>query len=141
MEILIYIIKLIEDDSDNPVPSFDFEWRPPDLSEGGTWYNQRVASLRQACKRYRNSEELFADGLSRLAIHRANYDADGPNPKFLQLLWWEFPVEHHDELRDGFRMNFLKTPPLHIIPNADMDENGLEAAREFVDELIELGVF
>ena len=50
-------------------------------------------------------------------------------------------MEHHDELRDGFRMNFLKTPPSHIIPNSDMNESGLEAAREFVDELIEMGVF
>ena len=38
-------------------------------------------------------------------------------------------------------MNFLRQPPTHLIPNAKMDESGLEAARDFVDELILLGVF
>ena len=38
-------------------------------------------------------------------------------------------------------MNFLREPPCSITPNAAMDESGLEAAREFVDELILLGVF
>ena len=38
-------------------------------------------------------------------------------------------------------MNFLRPPPPHLLPNAEMDESGLEAARKFVDELILLGVF
>ena len=38
-------------------------------------------------------------------------------------------------------MNFLKAPPARLTPNSDMDAAGLEAAREFVDELILLGVF
>ena len=38
-------------------------------------------------------------------------------------------------------MNFLQELPTIITPNAEMDESGLEAAREFVDELILLGVF
>ena len=38
-------------------------------------------------------------------------------------------------------MNFLKTPPAQLTPNSPMDASGLEAARQFVDELISLGVF
>ena len=132
---------LITSENDKPVPSFDFAWRPPDLSEGRDWYNTRVSNLQRACKNYPNSEELFNDGLSLLKIHRTNFDEEGPNPTFLQLLWWEFAPQHWDELRDGFRMNFLRPPPPHLLPNAEMDESGLEAAREFVDELILLGVF
>ena len=38
-------------------------------------------------------------------------------------------------------MHFLLEPPTIITPNAEMDESGLEAVREFVDKLILLGVF
>ena len=83
----IPVIDLITSENDDPVPSFDFAWRPPDLSEGGDWYNTRLSNLRRACQNYPNSEELFDEGLSLLKIHRNNYDEDGPNPTFLQLLW------------------------------------------------------
>ena len=69
-----------------------------------------------------------------------NYNSDGPAPKWLQLLWWEFPSEHWDELRDGVRQNFLISPPESLIPNAAIDESGLAAAAAFVDELLDLGV-
>ena len=35
------------------------------------------------------------------------YVAHGANPEQLQVLWWEFPREHWDALREGSRMNFL----------------------------------
>ena len=38
-------------------------------------------------------------------------------------------------------MKFLREPSCHITPNAAMDKSGLEAACEFVDKLILLGVF
>ena len=69
----------------------------------GMWFLQRISNLREACSQYHNKDELFDDGLSRLDRHRMNYNSDGPAPKWLQLLWWEFPSEHCDELRDGFR--------------------------------------
>ena len=121
-------------------PSFAFEWKPKDLSIGGEWYNQRVKNLRQACSFYPNASVLFADGLHRLTTHRSNYDHDGPNPTFLQLLWWEFPAEHWNELRDGFKMNFLKPPSATLVDNAEMTDSELAAATEFVDELVSLGV-
>ena len=126
---------------DDTPPTFDFTWQPKDLSEGGEWYQDRISHLRHACAHFPNSTDLYNDGLERLRTHRSNYDKDGPNPSYLQLLWWEFPPEHWVELRDGFRMNFLTTPKTKLMPNSEMDVSGLEAAREFVDELVTLGVF
>ena len=137
----IPVIDLITSSSIDTPPSFDFAWRPPDLSIDGAWYKERISNLHRASMQYNNSEEVYEDGLLRLERHRKNYDDEGPNPTFLQLFWWEFPPEHWEELREGFRMNFLREPPCNITPNAAIDESGLEAAREFVDKLILLGVF
>ena len=130
--------KNIQTDDVSEPPSFS--WSPPDLQKGGKWFLQRISNLREACSQYHNKDELFDDGLSRLDRHRMNYNSDGPAPKWLQLLWWEFPSEHWDELRDGFRQNFLISPPESLTPNAAMDESGLAAAAAFVDELLDLGV-
>ena len=69
-----------------------------------------------------------------------NYSLEGASPKWLQLLWWEFPPEHWEDLRNGFRQNFLATPPSTLTPNSKMDKSGLQAAAAFVDELLDLGV-
>ena len=120
--------------------SYSFEWKPPSLKDGSKWNEARKRNLRRACDSYPNSEEMYRDGLQRLSVHRNNYNKDGPCPKRLQLLWWEFPREHWDELREGFRQRFLTKPTPTILPNAEMDESGLSAATEFVEELIQLGV-
>ena len=135
------VIDLIAPLLNDTPPTLDFTWKPANLCEGGEWYQDRISHLHHACSHYSNSTELYNDGLERLRIHRTNYDEEGPNPSYLQLLWWEFPAEHWDELRDGFRMNFLKKPRTQLVPNADMDVSGMEAARKFVDELVSLGVF
>jgi hypothetical protein len=56
------------------------------------------------------------------------------------VLWWEFPREHWVGLREGSRMNFLKPPEPRLNANANMDEEQLQVAAAFVDELIDLGV-
>jgi hypothetical protein len=83
---------------------------------------------------------MFADGLERLARHCGNYDADGLNPTHLQLLWWEFPKERWDELRDGCSMNFLRQPLSIIQPNSAMTDEQLAIAEEFIIELVSLGI-
>ncbi|CAJ1966080.1 unnamed protein product [Cylindrotheca closterium] len=123
-----------------PIPRTLFEWKPADLSPGGKWYLKRVAKLEVAASHYPTPEAVIVDGLNRLRIHRANYTADGPVPKWLQLLWWEFPQEHWEELRMGARQNFAKDPSPCIQPNAPMDATMEEAASAFVDELMSLGV-
>jgi hypothetical protein len=117
-----------------------FSWTPPDLRVGSDWYNKRVANLSRASAGYSTSAEIFQDGIRRLALHRANYDDEGPAPTWLQLLWWEFPPEHWDDLRLGARQNFLVPPEPQIHPNAPMDANMTQAAADFVDELLTLGV-
>jgi hypothetical protein len=116
-----------------------FHWCPPDLNPGSPWYTQRVANLQRAAACYPNPEYLTAEGLKMLEIHRGNYDEVGAKPQRLQLLWWEFPREHWDALREGSPMNFILPPPETIHDNAPMDEDQLVVACEFVDELIGLG--
>jgi hypothetical protein len=76
-----------------------------------------------------------------LAIHHKNYDSEGPKPQQLLLVWWEFPAEHWEELREGCQMNFLQEPTHRIHDNAEMDDEQRRIAAEFVDELMGLGVF
>ena len=76
-----------ESDEDQPA----FSWTPPDLSVGGEWYNERVATLWEAADTLPDPEKIVKEGLELLKIHRGNYTATGPSPKQLQLLWWEFP--------------------------------------------------
>jgi hypothetical protein len=131
---------------DTAVPTWDdgedsdekWQWEVPDLSEGGEWFLARVATLKEVIKGAPNPEELYEGGLKALAIHRGNYTDEGP--KRLQLLWWEFPKEHHEGLREGFRMNFLITPEGELQLNSVMDEAERTAAGKFVDELESLGI-
>jgi hypothetical protein len=117
-----------------------FSWRPPDLSPEGEWYRTCLANLKEAVKTCPNPHKAWIDGLRMLQIHQDNYNAEGPKPKRLQLLWWEFPPEHWTGLREGSRMNFLKTPETRLNANANMDEEQLQVAAAFVDEFIELGI-
>jgi hypothetical protein len=125
---------------DDPALRPVFKWNPPDLSEGGAWYNERVHSLRAAVATLPDPATIFREGLELLAIHRTNYTATGPAPKRLQLLWWEFPPEHWTPLREGSPMNFLVEPVPRLNPNANMDQEQLDVAASFVDELLELSV-
>ena len=118
----------------------NFQWVPPDLSEGGSWWTARIRQLRIASQSYPSPDLLIEEGRQLLATHRTNYNQNGPDPKWLQLLWWEFPKEHWEDLRVGARQNFLQTPTPHIQPNAPMDPDMTTAAAAFVDELLSLGV-
>ncbi len=79
------------------------------------------------------------EGLNALRLHRDNYDADGPSPTHLQLLWWMFPKEHWDELREGCSMNFLVEPRNELTPNSVIDEEQIVIGEEFLNELVSLG--
>jgi hypothetical protein len=117
-----------------------FSWVPPNLAPGGSWHTKRMEHLRLAAACYSDPDALIEDGIRMLEVHRRNYNAEGPDPKHLQLLWWEFPKEHWDGLREGSKMNFLATPPEGLRPNADMDEEQQAVAGSFVKELVELGI-
>ena len=117
----------------------EFKWKPPDLSVGSPWYQDQVESLKQAAATFENPEEVYREGIEILEVVRRNYSDTGPEPKKLQIVWWNFPSTHWRELREGSPMNFLETPPAGIHDNAPMDDKGLEAAAQFVDELLSLG--
>lgn len=93
-----------------------------------------------ASSTYDNSFEKLQQGIRMLDIHRRNYTSTHPEPRELQILWWEFPREHWNDLRDGSSMNFLSTPPVGMTMNGDMDETQRIIAGEFVDELVSLRV-
>jgi hypothetical protein len=83
---------------------------------------------------------VIEHGLQDLRRHRSNYDSEGPKPTHLQLLWWEFPPEWWDELRNGCPMNFLHKPAAEITPNSELTPEQITIAEEFVHELVSLGV-
>jgi hypothetical protein len=118
--------------------AYNWEWSAPDLQEGGDWHKARIKSLKEAIHGREDRDQLLADGIVALSIHRGNYSDEGP--KYLQLLWWEFPKEHHEALREGCRMNFLITPEGELQLNAEMDAEERVAAGKFVDELRSLGI-
>jgi hypothetical protein len=115
-----------------------WSWTAPDLRAGSVWSLARVHSLFEACKGLPDRCAWIDRGLAALEVHRQNYGTKGPQK--LQILWWEFPPERWRELREGCSMNFLRAPPAGVTPNSPMDEAELQAATEFVDELVSLGV-
>jgi hypothetical protein len=116
-----------------------FKWQPPDMSIGSPWYLRQLVTLRKASESFENPTEVYKEGLEILDVVRGNYSETGPDPKKLQVLWWNFPSIHWHELKEGSPMNFLEDPPEGIHENSQMDEQGLKAAAQFVDELLSLG--
>jgi hypothetical protein len=116
----------------------EWSWRPPDLRVGGPWYQRIVGELRAAANTMEGSDTIFQDGLKILDRHRQNYTATHPEPKQLQILWWMFPAEHWEGLRNGTSMNFLTEPAARIHPNAAMTDEQRGVGGAFVDELISL---
>ena len=125
---------------DDSFPKEIFSWCPPDLKCDSPWFNARVRSLRYASQSFANPKEVFKQGLEILKIHRGNYTPTHPDPKQLQVVWWEFPPGHWIDLKEGSSMNFLKELIHHILPNSDMTPEQQIIAGDFVDELILLGV-
>ena len=117
------------------------DWKPPDLSEGGEWHAERLSSLRKAVLQYPGrEEELYQQGLECLREHRMNFTEDGAVARRPRILWWEFPREHWDSLREGSSMNYITPPTPGIHDNSVMNDDQRATACTFVDELIELGV-
>jgi hypothetical protein len=118
----------------------DWQWRAPDLNPGSDWHMARVANLKVAVRGLPDEQEQWTKGLEALKIHRKNYEGEGSIHK-LQLLWWEFPPEHWEDLRNGCAMNFLSEPTAGVKENSPMTDEQVEIAAEFIDELWHIGVF
>ena len=119
-------------------PGDTCQWRPPDLRVGSPWCDGQLLALRRAAQTCGNPTTVVQEGLSILDAHRNNYDANGPTPTQLQLMWWQPPPGHWEAIRCGSRMNFLKDPPAVLHPNAEMTDEQWVIAGQFCDELIAL---
>jgi hypothetical protein len=117
-----------------------FSWKPPDLREGGVSLNNRMSNLKKASGSFEDPASVIDEGIEAINVHRQNCTKDGPEAKRLQLLWWEFPKEHWQPLRDGGPMNFLQEPEPMIHDDAAMDPEETRVAAEFAEELLDLGV-
>ena len=96
-----------------------------------------MTSLKQVTHGLPEAARFYDEGLGALRMHRGNYTPAGPQR--LQLLWWEFPPEHWEALREGSSMNFLITPEGGLELNAAMDPDERIVAGKFGGELIKLG--
>ena len=76
----------------------NFIWNLPNLNKGGTWFLEQIMNLNKAYATYPNTPELYDDGIFCLDSHRLNYSTTGPDLFWLQLLWWEFPHEHWEDI-------------------------------------------
>ena len=127
---------LVGDPDTHPI-----EWRPPDLREGGEWYQARMQRLIEVAQdRGNQAADLIREGQKILETHRGNYTTEGPKARHLQLIWWEFSPLHRDAIQEGSSMNFLEHPPTMIHPNSEMTPEQVQVAGEFVDKLVDLGV-
>jgi hypothetical protein len=98
-----------------------------------------MTNLKQAAETCpTNPTSVIDEGIQSLEFHRSNYIDKGLAPKWLQLLWWEFPLEHWTALREGSRMTFLRLPEPELKPNSPIDDEQRAVAAAFVDELLEL---
>jgi hypothetical protein len=119
-------------------PQLVWECEPPDLSPGGAWHQERLASLEAVTAGLEEADHLRAEGVEILARHQENYTQAGP--RILQLIWWEFPPESWEAIREGSSMNFMVTPKGEIKANSEFNEAELAVAIKFFDELIALKV-
>lgn len=125
------------DSSASPDPP-SWIYQLPDLRKGGPWHSERVTKLIEVTAGRPDAECLRLEGLEALDIHRSNYTEAGP--KYLQVLWWEFPETHRDAVRLGASMRFMIDPGVELVPNPPLTPEQLEVVCQFVDELRGLGV-
>jgi hypothetical protein len=116
----------------------EWAYELPDLSFGGAWYEAQVRKLKEVVQGRSNAKTLLREGLEALEIHRGNYTDHGP--KYLQVLWWEFPETHREAVRVGSSMRFLVDPGTELVENPPLTPEQLEVVCEFVEELRSLGV-
>jgi len=83
-------------------------------------------------------QETPPEILTLLQTGRQNYTEDGP--KYLQVLWWEFPPLHREAVRVGSSMRFLLNPGTKLVPNPVMTPEQQAVVEIFVNELLDLGV-
>ena len=119
----------------------EWDWTLPDLSPGGEWHTAHVRNLESTICDLPNADQLHTEGLQALENHQKNFESPDGSIVHLQILWWEFPPEHWEELHEGCPMNFLSEPTKGVTLNAPMTEEQMDIATKFINELWLIGVF
>jgi hypothetical protein len=117
-------------------PNMDahFDWKAPDLIDGGEWCDAWLDKLRTITEGWHDQDCIMVEGRRILASHHLNYTSQGA--QHMEILWWEWPSEHWESLRFGGSMNFMETPVSGLEGNEKMTESQLKIAVAFVTELI-----
>ena len=110
------------------------------VSKGSAWQKKQLKNLFKAAETFPNVLDIIKNQKESLKVHRLNYGAPGPESNNLQLLWWEFPLVHWQELKDGARQKFMPPPLQHTQANAPMNKDMQNAAMDFIDKLISLNI-
>ena len=77
--------------------------------------------------------------MEALKRHHLNYGPKGP--KYLQLLWWEWPHRLWPKLINWFLIHlFADPPPQHDKVSAKLSRRDEAAIREYIDEINLLSV-
>jgi hypothetical protein len=122
-----------------PNASWDtWSWTPSDLTEGSLFFHACLRRFQEVTRELGGPKEWISDGIEALSLHHQNYGPAGAQK--LAILWWEWLREYWTKLREGASMNFMKVPPVGLIPNTKMSDNKLPTVIKFVNELIDLGV-
>ena len=125
------------------IPPYEpsYSWNPPDVSEGGIWWNGQKERLEEAAKTLPNPKAEVERGLMLMKQYVQNVSPDGNIvPKSLVLLWWNWDPLHWEPIREGTKLNFMEEPVPCIHPNSEMNDEQLKVAEAFVEEMISLGV-
>jgi hypothetical protein len=85
-----------------------FEWRAPDLNDGGEWREASLNKLSNIAQVWHDQDDVMLEGRRLLASHHLNYTSQGA--QHLESLCWEWPPEHWESLRFWVSMNLLITP-------------------------------
>jgi hypothetical protein len=107
-----------------------FEWKDPDLRDGGEWREAQLDKHRNITEGWHDQDCIMVEGRRLLASHRINYTSQ--DAQRLEILWWEWPIEHWESLRFGGSMNFMETPVPGLEENGKMTESQLKIAVAFV---------
>ena len=119
----------------------NWDWSLPDLNPSGEWYYACIKNLEAVIRNLPNATQLCMEGLQALENHQKNFESSDGSIVHLQILWWELPLEHWEELRKGCPMNFLSEPTKGVTPNVLMTEEQVNITTKFINELWSIRVF
>jgi hypothetical protein len=96
----------------------------------------RASKLRTITEGWRDQQAVMLNARRLLAPYRLNYTSQGAQR--LEIIWWEYRLEHWESLRFGGSMSYMETPVPILEENGKLTESQLAISVAFVTELISL---